>query len=442
MILGAVAVFCGGCGGSGSSNTTTTTTTTTQPTSDATVVTNNLTKTYAWNSLVGKTNLSAFIRGAESGTTVMQRPITIVSAYVSSGEDVFTMLANGTDVYGPGDSGSPIVLADGFVVGALFAGDDPQHLYGVSITQEMTSGQTVATRLTTKFHKPTTAALGISGKWAPRQWFFSGSSALMPLVTKQASFAQTRYVGGAGAHSAPSSVSNGSNIIPGVRYASAILNGPQAQLYVAGTYTYEISNGKWVATGHPIEGAGQGPTQWPVLPAYVDFIENDGTVESHINGNPFATLAFDGPYGSLIDTTKAPTLLPVAVSIKLNGSTSPTVVHSTVLDEGSSYEEEGVDLGGVTPVVNAIGTLGQAITGYAEIEVTQGGVTTQSLFPDNGLGTISTEGPETALVFYSDLETAIDTAWTNAYLNNPTTQVEKVSVSVVMTTSAFSPKAR
>jgi hypothetical protein len=144
----------------------------------------------------------------------------------------------------------------------------------------------------------------------------------------------------------------------------------------------------------------------------------------------------------LIDTTKAPTLLPVAVSIKLNGSTSPTVVHSTVLDEGSSYEEEGVDLGGVTPVVNAIGTLGQAITGYAEIEVTQGGVTTQSLFPDNGLGTISTEGPETALVFYSDLETAIDTAWTNAYLNNPTTQVEKVSVSVVMTTSAFSPKAR
>ncbi len=110
ICIGIAAAVGAGCSSSSSSSGTPTTTTT-PPTTDAVVVTNNLTKTLPWSSLSGKTNISAYIRGAESGETVVQRPIKIVSAYNEAGEDVFTMPANGTDIYGPGDSGSPIVMA-------------------------------------------------------------------------------------------------------------------------------------------------------------------------------------------------------------------------------------------------------------------------------------------------------------------------------------------
>jgi len=428
IIVGLVALAGVGCSSSDSSSGTPVV----NPLGDATVVTNNPTTTYPWSSLVGKTNVSAFIRGAETGTTVYQRPIKIVSAYTSAGEDVFAMVANGTDAYGPGDSGSPILSSDGRVIGALYAGDDPQHVYGVSITQEKTTGQTAAVK------RPAVSGTPASS-WAPKQWFFAGSALAMPLVTKRSQFALTHYSGVLAGRSAPSRSLTPANsaLIAGVRYASAILNGPDAQLYVSGTYTYQLPSGQWVATGHAIEG--QGPAQWPVFPDYVDFIENDGTVESHIAGSASGTLKFDGPFGSLIDLSSVPTLLPVTVTTKLDGVTSGPVTHDTILDRGSSFEEEGVDLGGVLPVIALIGTSSKVITGGATITVYQGGVATQSVFPDNGLGTISTEGPETPSVFYNDLETAVDTAWANAYFNDPTTQVEKIVVSVTMTSSPFHP---
>lgn len=432
--IAAVAILTlAGCTSSDSASGTTTTTTTT-PTTDAKVVTDNPTKTYPWTSLVGKTNVSAFIRGAESGSTVSQRPIKIVSAYSQAGEDIFTILANGTDVYGPGDSGSPVLLSDGSVVGALFAGDDPQHLYGISITQMQTIGQTGTVK------KPAASGLP-ANSWAPRQWFFVGPSSVLPLVTKRAQFAQAHYVGASPASGSARPVAPAKpSLIAGTRYASALLYGPDGQIYVSGTYTFELPNGKWVATGHAIEG--QGPALWPIYPDYVDFIENDGTVESHISGSAFGTLSFDGPFGSLIDTTKVPTLLPVTETITLDGKANPTVTHDTVLDRGSAYEAEGVDIGSVLPLAELISTSDKMFTGGATITVYQGGQPTQSFFPDNGLGTISTEGPENATTFYTDIETAVDTAWATAYFTDPTTQVEKIVVQITATTSPFNPKTK
>lgn len=433
ICIGIVAVVGAGCSSSSNSSGTPPATTTTTPTTDAVVVTNNLTKTLPWNSLLGKANINAYIRGAESGETVLQRPIKIVSAYSEAGEDVFTMLANGTDVYGPGDSGSPVVMADGTVIGALFAGDDPQHLYGVSITQEMTAAQMPGTK---RASTPTSSAG--PAPWGPKQWFFVGPAGDMPLVTKKGPFSLTHYIGGPPGGAAPTTKpATAPTVIPGTRYASAILYGPQADLYVAATYSYQVSPTRWVATGHAIEG--NGPAKWPVFPDYVDFVETDGTVESHLNGPAFGTLLYDGPFGSLIDTSKVPQVLPVTVNITLNGTTSPAVTHYTVLDRGSSYEEEGVDIGAATPVVTAVGTYGGEVTGNASIVIYQGGKPTTYLFPDNGLGTVSTEGPESPASFYDDLEFAVDTAWATNYTGDPTTQIEKVVVNVTMTESAFSP---
>ncbi len=275
--------------------------------------------------------------------------------------------------------------------------------------------------------------------WGPKQWFFVGPSGDMPLVTKKTPFALTHFIGASAGRSAPvAKPTSAPTIIPGTRYASAILYGPQADLYVAATYSYQVSPTRWVATGHAIEG--DGPAQWPVFPDYVDFIEQDGTVESHLNGPAFGTLLYDGPYGSLIDTSKVPTVPPVTTTITLNGTANPAVTHYTILDRGSSYEEEGVDIGAATPVVTAVGTYGGEVTGNATIVIYQGGQPTTYLFPSNGLGTVSTEGPESPATFYDDLEFAVDTAWATNYTGNPTTQIEKVVVNVNLTESAFSPK--
>ncbi|HEY3781362.1 MAG TPA: hypothetical protein VGL56_09790 [Fimbriimonadaceae bacterium] len=404
-----------GCSSSSSSSGTPVTTT--NPLGDATIVTDDPTTILPWAQIVGQTNVKAFIRESESAYAIYQRPITIASAYVVAGEDVLACTCPSTDSYGAGDSGSP-VLVNGKIVGALFAGDDPQHFYVISISQEETTG---ATTTTTKA-KP--AALKSGPTPYPNAWNFSGPASMMPLVTKNKNFTQTQHVQPA---LRPQQATSGAiKILPGLRFAACILNGPQAQLYDQATLTYQLPSGQWVGTGHML-GSG-GTAQWPVFPAYTDFIENNGTVETHLAAAANGTLLFDGMYGSLLDLTKTPSLMPINVAASLNGTNLASITHFGILDRGSANEEEAVDIGGATPIDTDIYALPDVISGTGTVTTVQGGVPTVTQ--------MSFSAPsESPAAFVNDVETNVDEAWFEAYGNTPNEQVTSVSVSVQMITA-------
>jgi hypothetical protein len=171
-----------------------------------------------------------------------------------------------------------------------------------------------------------------------------------------------------------------------------------------------------------------GPAQYPIFPAYTDFIENNGTVETHLAAGANGTLLFDGVYGSLIDLTKTPTLMPIIVTSTLNGKAQPTITHFGVLDRGSANEEEAVDIGGSTPIDSEIYALPDLISGTGTVTTYQGGVATST--------DISFSAPsESPAAFVGDVEANADIAWLTAYANTPNEQVTKVVVSVQMITT-------
>lgn len=356
-----VAVGCGGGGGGGSSSGGST------GSGSAVVVTDNPQGTVPWANIEGESNVPASMRVNDSGTTVTQIPATIISAHTGtvtlSGKQennvqiLYSQPGLSRKVY-EGDSGSP-VLINGNVVGGLFGSADQVHFDARGIQQELatTSGPV---RMLQQFPRI-----------AP-QWHFEGSPDLIPLIRTKANFGNTIYEGPV-RRSVSKAVVNSVPPLPGRRYASPIVIGPYALGFDLATYTMEMPNGKWVATGHGLEDAGT--VTWPITAASVDGLSNTSdSVQAHIIGGIYGTLEWDGQDGSLIDPNVPSPTMPVDVKSTVNLIPRLTVTHQVRFDRGSSDEDQGISVA-IEATLDAQLHSASSITASGTLQITAAGNT-------------------------------------------------------------------
>jgi hypothetical protein len=156
---------------------------------------------------------------------------------------------------------------------------------------------------------------------------------------------------------------------PGHRYAFMYAYGPEISLYGYATLSFEASPGKFLATGHSIDGTG--PRKFPVFAAYTDGRLQDGTVLAHAVGDkPWGTLIYDGQFGSVIEKqTNVPTV-PVRVTIKVDGTTvGDKIQHNIALDKNIFVEDLALAYSFFIPIYNRLDYRGKLYLGTAKVNL-------------------------------------------------------------------------
>lgn len=389
-----------GCSGSGDSGV---------PVPADQTVTDNPTAVMPWSDIVKKTDVPAKIRVNDHGTAVVEKPMTIVSAYSEAGDNILVLTPAAGDVNGPGDSGSTL-LVGGKVVGALFAGDDPHHSYGRGIEQVMATGTA-----STKANK--------TGAWGPNQWYFSGPSQMLDQLRKKKGFENTLAAGAPTGAPAAFSAKPPFPPLPGRRYGAAVLTGPDAALYIIATYSIQLPNKQWVATGHPIDQTG--PRSLPIYPIYMDGRDDDGTVIGHLFGSAYGTMTFDGRYGSIIDPMKVPKRMPIQLATTIDKKALPLVEHAGILENFSSEEFTAMEYGVIVPALNELSELHKQLNGSGSIRIYQG--TTSTNVP------LQFQGAEDPATFVNDLDLQLVQAIFTQHTADPS-QIIRLEVLLDVTT--------
>lgn len=402
-----------GCGGAPAGSATTTTTNT-----SGTVVTDNPRSIIQWSQLNGKTNLAATMRVNDKGTTVTQIPVTISRASVQSVnlggleetgvETLNCQPTNGRGVY-EGDSGSP-VLVSGDVASGLFGSSDGVHFdaRGIEQMESTASGPPVA--------RPGSLRTPIARE------YIRGPAEIMQDLKAKPGFGSAIYEGDIGPQAAKPIVGGGASIIPGLRYASPFVLGTYVEGYDLATYTYEMSNGRWVATGHGLEDAGA--VSWPIMAVSVIGPNADGSIHANLIGSIYGTLLYDGEKGSLIDpSTPAPTM-PVTVNVTYNGLPKPVSSNKVRFDLGSSTEDTSIESAAQSTLQAQLKGASSSFGGSGQVRfVVNGGTLNKALaFP----------GGESLSGLVSSAGSQIDSVLTAQHNSAPSNQIQSVTISLTI----------
>ncbi|AIE84090.1 hypothetical protein OP10G_0722 [Fimbriimonas ginsengisoli Gsoil 348] len=330
---------CGGSSGGGSSNFTS---------PSGRLVTDNPTGWMDWATLqTVPPDTQMMARICDHGFDVYERPVLLRSTYEEAGDKMALIEPAKNDINGPGDSGSP-VLYKGKIVGSIFAGMDSQHLYVRSIEQQMEASRGIgaASKIVVDTAYPELA-----------------QKILKHFPTEMAS----RYLVQRHAVTAGSSVRATTPPVPiaGRKYAATFLDGPDIAEYVMATFTLQLPDGRWLATGHSI--GGNGVRALPVSMAYADGRLQDGSIWAHPSGSAFGTLTNDTLHGSVISAAgNLAKYVAAQTDVTLDGVASHRT-HQVTLDAGSDDERLSEEYGLVVPLYYAIGLSNAPIYGTATL---------------------------------------------------------------------------
>ncbi len=271
----------------------------------------------------------------DAGTGVYKREVQLISAGADNGNDQIAILPQADQKLGPGDSGSPVVTADGKLVAAVWSGYDAKSVYARSFSQMLQLSY---------------SGRGRGGTTPPRiPWVLKGAPSSINLTH----FSKTGITPISGQVSSSRAVRD-TEFAPGRKYVFFAVYGPEVELYGSATLTdYSPQKGGWIATGHAIDDLG--PRRLPVAIGTSDFRLLDGSVVTRAMGAPTHTLAFDGQFGSLIKAG-APAVGTLEVKITMPGKPQETITHFVCRDNGQGAQGAGTYYGLLIPVANRLGS--------------------------------------------------------------------------------------
>jgi hypothetical protein len=243
------------------------------------------------------------------------------------------------------------VLYQGKIVGSIFAEVDSQHLYVRSIEQQMDAslmpnrGRAAAPKIVIATPYP---------EFARRVLAHRSSAVASRFVIKDA----TTFSDSATTRSVATTP------IAGRKFAATYLSGPDVALYSMATFSMQLPDGRWLATGHSLGGDGE--RGLPVRLAYADGRLQGGTIWAHPIGTEFATLTNDTVHGSIIENGLTARFLNARTLLSIDGVDSDKT-HRVTHDGGSEDEQISLEYGLLTPLFTAIGSTSKIFSGTARL---------------------------------------------------------------------------
>jgi hypothetical protein len=338
-----------------------------------------------WENTVSRltAGTTLYALSCEKGFDLHLTPLQLTSApYQESGDQLLSFQMPQSAYSGGGDSGTPIVSLQNDkagqkyqIEGVVFAGFDRTTGYGRSISQLLK---------TLDFSGYKSAPISQSSRSSSRKlvsWNLStGNPEVANKIMAFPKMARAREIWqslhGSTRQSTPTRADfDERNYQPqaGHRYAFMLTYGPEISLYGYATLSYETGAGRFVATGHPIEGSG--PSQFPIFAAYTDGRFEDGTVNAHpVGSKPWGALVYDGQYGSIIEPQAKVNTSPVVVTIKVDGKVVGDKITHQIAQMKSEYVEYlALPYALLIPISNRIDYRARLYQGTATLKITYDG---------------------------------------------------------------------